>query len=74
MIDEPNTDGWKKTTVYLPSELHKELKVEATRSDRTLNDILVEQLAARYPDRLFFGAASETKDHEESENFVPQAA
>jgi hypothetical protein len=57
----------KRTTVDLPPDLHKAIKGEAVDNDRNMNDIMVEQLAARYPGRSFFSPGPETKLHITSE-------
>lgn len=39
-----NKNKLKRTTIYLPEELHKKLKIKAINSETSMTDIIIETL------------------------------
>lgn len=50
-----------RTTFKLPRWLHKAIKRESVNTEEEMTTIIVQQLAARYPEEaaLFFGSSTE---------------
>lgn len=59
----------KPTVIRIPIWLHRQLRLEAASSDRSMNDIVTEELANRYSDPAspFFSPQSELEGHTNSE-------
>lgn len=53
----------KKTTLGFPTWLHKAIKQESLDTDRSMTEIIIEQMAERYPKQkaLFFTTKKEVK-------------
>lgn len=50
-MTQSNAKRSGRTTVRLPKALHKEIQRESIETERDMNDIMVEQLASRYPEK-----------------------
>jgi hypothetical protein len=59
----------ERTTFRLPKWLHKAIKMESVHVERDMTDIIVEQLAKRYPNdrNLFFSPRPEAQPLEKPE-------
>jgi hypothetical protein len=63
----------KRTNIRLPRALMREIRTEAAQTDRTATDIIVEQLALRYPDLTldFFVPRTEARVSARGETALP---
>lgn len=50
-----------RTTFKIPRWLHKAIKQESLDTEQDMTEIIIDQLAARYPEKaaLFFGSSTE---------------